>query len=70
MLLKIWVSRGSLGKEKHVRARVCGSSGEERNKAKFGNMNSFCPSHDSYKNGLHGYSSFSEVSRFSFAIFP
>lgn len=70
MLLKIWVTRGILGKEKHAQAHVCGSSSEERNKAKFGNTNSFCPSHDSYKNGLHGYSSFSEVSRFPFALFP
>lgn len=32
MLLKIWVTSGILGKEKHAQAHVCGSSSEERNK--------------------------------------
>lgn len=61
---------GLLRKEKRAGACVCGSSSEGRDKARFGNTNSFCPSHDSYENGLHGYGSFLEVSRFSFSIFP
>lgn len=70
MLLKIWVIQGPLHKENRAGAPVCGSGSVGHSEARFGNMNSFCPSHYSYENGLHGYGSFSEVSRFSFSLFP